>query len=437
MIKNSKPQPGFSKTNPTDINSQTKLNPSGLKGKISIKQTFAALKHPNYRLWFWGQMISLFGSWMQTTAQGFFVYELTHSPAFLGYVGFAAGIPVWAFTFYAGVLADRFSRRKILIITQSWMMTLAFILALLTFTKLVEPWHIIILAFGLGAGNAFDAPSRQAFVNELVDREDLVNAIALNSTMFNTATAIGPAVAGITYALFGPAWCFTINGISFLAVIYNLWRMKLKPLPPRQNHTSVFYELKEGFRYLLTQKMIYTIIIIMAMTSVFGMALVTLFPAWAVNILHGDATTNGLLQSARGIGAVLAALVIATIIRYVKKGKLLTLGFSSLPVLIFIFSFNRSLILSLILLVLIGGSLILIFNLANATVQTLVSEEFRGRIMAIYSFSFFAFMPVGALVIGTEAEHFGSPTAVLINAIILLAFIIFILVRVPQLRRVE
>ena len=142
----------------------------------------------------------------------------------------------------------------------------------------------------------------QAFVNELVDRENLVNAIALNSTMFNTATAIGPAVAGITYALFGPAWCFTINGISFLAVIYNLWKMKIKLLPPKQNRPSVFYELKEGFRYLMTQKMIYTITLIMAMTSIFGMGLITLFPAWAVKILHGDATTNGLLQSARGVG---------------------------------------------------------------------------------------------------------------------------------------
>ena len=437
MINNSIPQNDKLATTPGDKKDKPKFDTSRLKGKISIKQTFASLKHPNYRLWFWGQMISLFGSWMQTTAQGFFVFELTHSPAFLGYVGFAAGVPIWIFTFYAGVLADRISRRKILIITQTWMMLLAFILALLTFTNLVEAWHIIILAFGLGIGNAFDAPSRQAFVNELVDRENLVNAIALNSTMFNTATAIGPAVAGITYALFGPAWCFTINGISFLAVIYNLWKMKIKLLPPKQNRPSVFYELKEGFRYLMTQKMIYTITLIMAMTSIFGMGLITLFPAWAVKILHGDATTNGLLQSARGVGAVLAALIIASIIKFIKKGRLLTFGFSSLPIFILIFSFNRSLILSLILLVLIGGSLILIFNLANGTIQTLVSEDFRGRIMSIYSFSFFAFMPVGALIIGTEAEHFGTPTAILINAIILLAFIIFILVRVPQLRKVE
>jgi MFS family permease len=431
------PEPEITKNSFADQSKQSKFNPSRYRGKISIKQTFAALKYPNYRLWFWGQMVSLFGSWMQSTAQAFFVFELTHSPAFLGYVGFAAGVPAWLFTFYAGVIADRISRRKILIMTQTGMMLLAFILALLTFTKVVEAWHIILLAFGLGIGNAFDSPSRHAFVNELVDREDLINAIALNSTMFNTATAVGPAVAGVTYALFGPAWCFTINGITFIAVIINLWKMKLKPMQPKHNNNSIFFELKEGFRYLYTQKIIYTIVSIMAMTSIFGMGLVTLFPAWAVRILHGNATTNGLLQSARGVGAVLAALIIATIIKFVKKGRLLTFGFISLPILIIIFSFNRSLLLSLLLLVFIGGALILIFNLANGTIQTLVSEEFRGRIMSIYSFSFFAFIPVGALIIGTEAEYFGSPTAILINGIILLAFVIFILIRVPQLHKVE
>lgn len=437
MDKNSGTDLDVSKNNAAEQNKGIKFNPLQLRGKISVKQTFAALKHPNYRLWFWGQMISLFGSWMQTTAQAFFIFELTHSPAFLGYVGFSAGIPAWLFTFYAGVIADRYPRRTILMITQSWMMILAFILAFLTFTGLVEAWHIILLAFGLGVGNSFDAPSRQAFVNELVEREDLVNAIALNSTMFNTATAVGPAMAGVTYALFGPAWCFTINGVSFLAVIYNLWKMKLRSVPSKTGSRSVLHELKDGFRYLKTQKIIYTIILIMAMISIFGMGLVTLFPAWAVRILNGDATTNGLLQSARGVGAVSAALVIASIIGFVRKGKLLTTGFVSLPILILIFSFNRSLILSLLLLVLIGGALILVFNLANATIQILVTEEYRGRIMSIYSFCFFAFMPVGALLIGTEAEHFGSPTAILINSIILFTFVIYIYIRIPQLSKIE
>src|SRR5271157_4058592 len=183
------------------------------------RRTFMALKYPNYRLWFRGQMVSLFGTWMQTTAQGFLVYELTHSPRYLGYVGFAAGAPTWLLTLYGGVVADRIPRRMLLIITQSCMMVLAFILAALWFLHVVQPWHIMVLAFLLGVANSFDAPARQAFVSELVPREDLTNAIALNATMFNTATAVGPAVAGATYALFGAGWCFTINGLSFIAVL--------------------------------------------------------------------------------------------------------------------------------------------------------------------------------------------------------------------------
>lgn len=180
--------------------------PTSAFGGLSWKNTFAALKHRNYKLWFWGQMISLLGTWMQATAQGFLVFQLTHSPAYLGYVGFAYGIPTWFFMLYGGVLADRIPRRKMLLITQSTMMVFALILSVLTFMGIVQAWQIVVLAFFLGIANAFDAPSRQAFVNELIDdRADLTNAIALNATMFNTATAIGPAVAGVTYAFFGPA----------------------------------------------------------------------------------------------------------------------------------------------------------------------------------------------------------------------------------------
>src|SRR5262245_9039549 len=178
-----------------------------------LSQTFSAFRYRNYRLWFAGQLVSLVGTWMQTTAQGFLVFELTHSPAYLGYVGFAAGVPSWLFMLYGGVIADRVSRRNLLLMTQTGMVILAFILAALTFSGWVQPWHIIVLALGLGVANAFDAPARQAFVVEMVDREDLTNAIALNSSMFNLATVVGPAVSGLVYAWLGPAWCFTINGL--------------------------------------------------------------------------------------------------------------------------------------------------------------------------------------------------------------------------------
>jgi len=359
---------------------------------------------------------------MQMTAQAFFIFELTRSPAFLGYAGFANGLPSWLFMLYGGVIADRFSRKSILIITQSIMMLLAFILAILTFTQNIEPWQIILLAFLLGIANAFDAPARQAFVNELVPKEDLLNAIALNSMMFHTAAAVGPAVAGITYAAFGPGWCFTINGISFIAVIYNLKKMKIAPALRRDGRKSVAKELTDGLKYLKTQKQILLIMLIVSFSTLFGLSIATLFPAWAVEILKGDAATNGLLQAARGVGAVICSLAIASFSRNLARGKVLISGLISLPLFMLIFAVNSSFIISSLVLVGIGAGIIAVNNLSNGLTQTLVSEEFRGRVMGVYSFSFFGFMPLGALWIGMLAEHYGSPTAIIINAIILSVF---------------
>lgn len=403
--------------------------------KFSIKNTFAGLAYPNYRLWFWGQMVSLFGSWMQSTAFAFFIFELTKSPAYLGYVGFASGVPAWIFSFYGGVAADRLNRRNILYATQTAMMMMAFLLAIFTFTGIIKAWHLLIFAFFSGIANAFDAPTRHAFVNELVDKEDLVNAIALNSTMFNTATAVGPALGGITYALFGPAWCFTINGVTFLAVLYNLKRMNLKKTVHHNHGNSVFKEVAEAVNYIKTSNIIREVLLITAMLSMFGMGLVTLFPAWAVEILHGDSTTNGFLQSARGFGAVIFALIIATINKYIDRGKYLMYSVITLPVMIFIFSFNRSLLISMVLLVIIGGLIIVQFNLSNGLIQTLVEEKFRGRVLSFYTFTFFALYPLGSLWIGYIAEHFGITTAVLINSIILFMFFIGVRLKNPHLSK--
>jgi MFS family permease len=433
MIKNRFKKYFSAENNPPE-SENGKTIPAENRTKFSIKNTFAALKHPNYRLWFFGQIVSLLGSWMQMTAQGFFIYELTHSPAFLGYVGFANGIPTWLFMVYAGVYADRFPRRTIILIAQTVMMILAFILAFLTFSGVVQPWHILVLTFLLGIANAFEAPARQAFVNELVDKEDLVNAIALNSTMFHSGAAIGPAVAGITYAIFGPAWCFTINGISFLPVIYNLVKMKLKPIPKITSESSALRNVIDGIKYLKTQKLIMMIMVITACSSTFGLSMVTLFPAWAVNILHGDAATNGLLQTARGIGAVLCSLIIASASKHMERGKVLSIGMISLPILMLLFSFNRTFLISSTILVFIGAAFIAINNLANAIVQTNVVEEFRGRVMGIYSFSFFALMPVGSLIIGIIAEHLGTPSAILVNALIMLSIYGWLNFRFPKLK---
>jgi MFS family permease len=396
--------------------------------------TFAALRHPNYRLWFFGQLISLFGTWMQTTAQGFLIFELTHSPAYLGFVGFASGVPTWLLTLYGGVVADRVPRRKLIAITQSCMMVLAFVLAALTFLRIVQPWHVLVLASLLGIANSFDAPARQSFVSEMVGPDDLTNAIALNSTMFQAATVVGPATAGITYAMFGPGWCFTVNGISFIAVIGALLAMRLPPHIHRPGTTSVLEELREGTLYIRSQPTIRVLISMVAVSSMFGLSFSTLIPAWSVNVLGGGAEISGLLFSARGAGALLGALFIASLGRNIMRGKLLMAGSLLFPVLLFSLAFSRQLPLSLLLLAGAGVGTILVNNLSNALVQTSTPERLRGRVMGTYIWIFFGCMPLGALWSGIIAGRLGEPAAVMINSAIAFLFALGIWIAYPRLR---
>jgi predicted MFS family arabinose efflux permease len=371
---------------------------------------------------------------MQATAQGFLVYELTRSPRYLGFVGFAAGVPMWVLTLYGGVIADRFPRRSLLIVTQTAMMVLAFILAGLTFLQLVRPWHVILLALLLGVANAFDAPARQAFVSELVPREDLTNAIALNATMFNTATAVGPAVAGVTYALFGPAWCFTFNALSFIAVIVALRLMTLDPRPPFRPAGGAPAQLGEGIRYVLFQPVIRTVIGLVAVTSLFALSVSTLIPAWSVDVLHGGATTNGLLLGARGAGSLAGALLVASRGRMARRGRPLMGGALGYPVLLFAFALVHWLPASLVLIAGVGIGTIFVLNLANAIVQTSTPDELRGRVMGAYTWIFFGVMPLGALWTGMVAEHLDEPTAVIINAGAALLFGVAVWILSPRLR---
>jgi predicted MFS family arabinose efflux permease len=412
--------------------------PSNARPRLGPSQTFAALKHPNFRLWFTGQLVSLVGTWMQVTAQGFLIYELTQSPAYLGYVGFAAGSPSILFSLFGGVVADRVPRRNLLIITQTSMMILAFIQAGLTFFNLIQPWQVIILAFLNGVATAFDAPTRQAFVLEMVAREDLTNAIALNSMMFNLATVAGPAAAGVAYALIGAAGCFTLNGLSFIAVIVALLMMKLNlPVLPNRVVTSALSDAKEGLSYVAHHRIILTVIVLLGVTGMFQQSLITLMPDWAVAILGGDATTNGLLQSARGLGALIGALMIASLDRSVFKGKLLTLGSLVFPVVMLLFAAIRWLPLSLVALVGVGWGNMLLINTGNMTVQTNTPDELRGRVMSIYVLIFFGASPLGALLTGALAELLGAPLTVAVCALAALAAAVLVWLRVPQLRRVE
>jgi len=409
--------------------------PEPARRGFAWRRTFAALAYPSYRLWFAGQLVSLVGTWMQSTAQGFLVFELTRSPAYLGYVGFAAGVPSWFLMLYGGVMADRVPKRRLLLATQSSMMGLAFVLAALTFSGLVQPWHIIVLAFGLGIPNAFDAPARQAFVLEMVERPALGNAIALNSVLFNSATTVGPAVAGVTYALVGPAWCFAINGASFVAVIAALAAMAPRPAAVPTRRTSALEDLAEGLRYVVSHAEIRTLIALVATTSLFGLAFWTLTPAWAVTVLHGDARTNGLLLSARGVGSVLGGLLVASLGGLQGRGRVLTLGSFLFPVLVLVFATIRWTPLALLVMVGVGWAFMILANSANVLIQSLVRDELRGRVMSLYSLTFLGFMPLGALLAGTLAEVAGEPTAVALGALVSLAVAVGLWWRMPGLRR--
>ena len=402
-----------------------------------IGLTFSALKYYNYRLWFGGQTVSLFGTWMQRTAQGYLIFDLTRSPIYLGYVGFAYGVPSWLFMIYGGAIADRFPRRTILLIAQIAMMILAFILAALTFTGMVQPWHVIVLAFLLGIANAFDAPARQAFVTELVDRKDLTNAIALNSSMINAGAVVGPAVAGITYAAFGPAWCFAINGLTFIAVIIALMLMKMAPFKPVERTLSIVVEIGDGLRFAARQPTIRVLIINLGLLSLAGLGFVTLLPIWAVDVLGGDATTNGFLHTARGLGALSGALMIAAIGQSYSRGKLFTIGTFVMPIFLILLSSTDIMPTSFLALMGAGWGFMVIVNLSNTLIQTTVTDELRGRVMGLFTFTFFGFMPIGSLINGALADQIGAPTTVQINALILLASAFFLFVRFPFIRQKE
>lgn len=411
-------------------------DPTQLQKPI-IRGTFAALRYPNYRLWFFGQMISLVGTWMQSTAQGYLVYTLTGSAAYLGVITFISGVPAWLLMMYGGVIADRIPRRRLIILTQVVMMVLAFIMAALVFLKLIQPWHIAILAFLLGITNAFDAPARQSFVPELVGREYMTNAIALNATMFNFGTVVGPAVAGLTYAAFGPAWCFTINGISFIAVIVNLALMKMKPFIPLAGERNAVVEIKEGIKFVARNQIIRGLIMNLAFLSMFGFGLVALMPAWAVTVLGGDVRTNGWLLSARGIGSLAGGLILASLASTKIRGKIWGISTLLLPIIWIIFAAITSLPFSLIAMGIIGFFLLMEANLTNAMVQTHVDDQLRGRVMGIYTMIFFGFSPIGSLIAGFAVERIGEQWTVAICGLVLFATALFTRFKMPYLRKVE
>ena len=403
-----------------------------------LPSTFSALRHRNFRLWFIGQTLSLVGTWMQSVAQGWLVFQLTGSEFALGAISFIGTLPTLFLMLPAGALADRIPRKRVLLVTQAVMMLLAFILAALAATQTLQIWHIGVLAACLGIANSFDAPARQALAVEMVeDRADLMNAIALNSTIFNLARVVGPAIGGAVLAAVGAAWCFALNGLSFLAVLVALLMMQLPKVHQQVRTDPITLQIAEGVKYVWQTPVVRTATALVAVSSLFGFSYAVLLPAYAADVLHvGEAGLGG-LNTAVGIGALIGSLIVASMARVRRKGLLLTAGSILFPAVLFAFAFSRSFWLSLAALSVIGVAFVAQNATGNTLIQSIVPDSLRGRVMAVYTLMFFGTAPFGALQAGVIAQAFGPAAGVAVGAGIALAFALFVFFTVPVLRRVE
>jgi MFS family permease len=393
-----------------------------------------AFRHRNYQLFFAGQLISLTGTWMQSVAESWLVYRLTGSSALLGVSAFATQIPVFLFATIGGTVADRSNRHRILIATQSVSMILPFILAMLTLTGHVRVWHVFVLASCLGVVNAFDIPARQAFVMDLVGREDLVNAIALNSSMVNGARIVGPSVAGLLVAAVGEGWCFLLNAISYIAVIAGLLLMRLGTAAKSTHTRSAWRDTLDGFHFVGTTAPVRALLLLLGAVSFAGMPYAVLMPVFAQSILRGGPETLGLLMGCSGIGALAGALTLATRTGVRGLGRWVSTAAAGFGVALILFSLSRTLWLSAVLLGPVGGSMMVQMAASNTLIQSMVPDALRGRVMAVYSMMFMGMAPFGALWAGTIAERIGAPHTVAIGGVICLIAAAIFGVRLPVLR---
>ncbi|HJZ52264.1 MAG TPA: MFS transporter [Candidatus Acidoferrales bacterium] len=393
-----------------------------------------SLRHRNFQLFFSGQLISLIGTWMQNIAQAWLVYRLTGSSLLLGIVGFAGQIPIFLFAPIGGLAADRWNRHHVVIGTQVSSMILAFILAALTLFHVVQVWEIVVLAALLGVVNAFDVPARQSFLIEMVVREDLMNAIALNSSMFNGARVIGPAIAGILVARIGEGWCFFANAVSYIAVIIGLLMMKLGPLRTASKDSSPFEHIAEGFRFVRRTKPILALVLLIGLVSLVAVPYSVLMPIFADRVLHSGAHGLGILMGATGIGALLGALTLAIRRGVQGLGRVVGLSAAGFGVSLILFAFSRSLWLSVALLVPVGYGVMLQMSSSNTLIQAMVPDELRGRAMAMYTMMFMGMAPVGSLFAGALADKIGAPWTVAIGGLGAIAGAAVFLRRLPSLR---
>ena len=392
-----------------------------------------ALAHRNFRLFFIGQGISLIGTWMQNIGEGWLVLTLTNSPFYVGLVSALSSLGVLLLTIYAGIVADRTDKRRTIVIAQVLFMLEAFAVAILVWTGVVKVWHVMTLATLLGVASAFDIPTRQSFIVELVGKEDLMNAIALNSSMFNGARIIGPAIAGILVAKIGEGWCFFANAVSYIAVIIGLLMMRVQP---RANAAtgSPLTHIVEGFRFARRTAPIRALLLLLGLVSLVAMPYTVLMPVFADKILHGGARGLGILMGATGIGALLGALTLATRSGVSGLGRWVALSCAGAGVGLVLFSLSRNFLLSTALLLPVGFCIMLQMSSSNTLIQVMVPDHLRGRIMAMYTMMFMGMAPFGSLFAGALAEHLGAPLTVRIGALACIGGALLFGIHLPKVR---
>jgi MFS family permease len=411
-----------------------------VEGNIPLVSTrFRALQHRNFQLFIAGQLVSLIGTWMQSTAQLWLVYRLTHSAALLGVFGFANQIPILLLASVGGYVGDRYNRHRGVIWTQAAAMILAFVLAALTLTHVIQVWHLVFIAFLVGIVNAFDVPIRQSFMVQMVGKEDLPNAIALNSSIFNGARVVGPAIAGFTIAWFEKhhvsspeGWSFFLNGVSFLAVIAALFAMRIPKPEPKRPEGSLLRNFLQGFRFAMHDRPIRSALILLSVLSLLGLQYSVVLPIFAGEILHRDAGGFGLLLSFAGVGAVLGALHFAARTDYRGLAKWIATTSAICAIGLIVFSQSRIFWLSSAVLVVVGFAATSQMAATNTLIQNRVPDELRGRVMAVYATMFMGVQPIGALMAGGIARKIGAPATLAIFGALVLAGSLFFFFRVAM-----
>jgi MFS family permease len=401
---------------------------------VALPATLRALKHRDFQLFVSGQVISLIGTWMQTVAQAWLVYRLTGSSLLLGTVGFTGQIPVFLLAPIGGIVADRGDRRRIVVATQVASMALAGALAWLTLSGSVRVWHVMVLSALLGAVNAFDIPARQSFLVDMVGKDDLMNAIALNSSIFNSARVVGPGIAGLLVAVLGEGWCFLINTVTYLAVIAGLLMMKVRRHRAPAEAGSPIDQIVQGFRFAWHTRPVRDILLLVGLISAVGMPYTVLMPIFADQILHGGARGLGILMSATGLGALGGALFLASRVSVRGLGRFVAIAAVGFALSMALFAFSPYFWLSAAALVPTGGFMMLQMAASNTLLQAMVPDHLRGRVMALYSMMFMGMAPLGSFFAGAAADGLGAPMTVGVGAAVCLLGTMIFAARLPALR---